>query len=307
MKKFIKLFLMLFVLTLSLAFSVNTSADTGPKPYVDITINGNTDGMYMTLLSSVKRHGPWATVDENKKEFTGDLELINEKFVNYEDKDGFYYQQFIDDITDHKFKWGYYPPNTFKILIYDTINDKFITDDVIYHKNEFGSVYTLTLTKENINVNKEPGVTEPKTEINEFKTSFTVEKNNSVGREILTFFVRLAICLTIEILLALLFGFRKLELIPILIVNLVTQIAFNLFLTIYIYFNGFQLLLIIPAYIFFELLIFASESISNTYFIKLVDNKCGIETKKPGMIILYTLVANFASLVLGYMILMFFH
>ena len=299
MKKGIKIFLMIFVMIISFTFSINTSADTGPKPYVDITINGDTTGMYMTLLSSVKRHGPWTIVDENEREFTGDLELINEKFVNYEDKDGFYYQQFIDDITDHKFKWGYYPPNTFKILIYDTINDKFITDDVIYHKNEFGSVYTLTLTNENMNVNKEP--------INDFKTSFTVEKNNSVGREILTFFVRLAICLTIEILLALLFGFRKLELIPILIANLVTQIAFNLFLTIYIYFNGFQLLLIIPAYIFFELLIFASESISNTYFIKLVDKKTDIEIKSSARIVLYTLVANIASLVLGYIILMFFH
>lgn len=296
MKKSIKVVLILFVLILSLAFSVNTSADTGPKPYVDITINGNTDGMYMTLLSNVKRHGPWATVDENKEEFTGDLKLINEKFVNYEDKDGFYYQQFIDDITDHKFKWGYYPPDTFKILIYDTINDKFITDDVIYQKAEFGSVYTLTLN-ENMYVSKDASVSE----------SFSVVKNNNIGREILTFFVRLAICLTIELVLALLFGFRKLELVPILIANIVTQVAFNLFLTLYIYFNGFQLLLIIPAYIFFEVIIFASESIANTYFIRLVDNKCGIEAKKTGMIILYTFVANFASLVFGYLILMFFH
>lgn len=292
MKKSIKVVLMLFVLILSLAFSVNTSADTGPKPYVDITINGNTDGMYMTLLSNVKRHGPWTTVDENKEEFTGDLKLVNEKFVNYEDKDGFYYQQFIDDITDHKFKWGYYPPDTFKILIYDTINDKFITDDVIYQKAEFGSVYTLTL-----NENKDALVSE----------SFSVVKNNNIGREILTFFVRLAICLTIELVLALLFGFRKLELIPILIINIITQVAFNLFLTLYIYFNGFQLLLIIPAYIFGEVLILVAESISNVHFINLVDNKCGIEAKSSGKIILYTLVANLASLVLGYIILMFFH
>ena len=303
MKKFIKLFLMLFVLTLSLAFSVNASADTGPKPYVEITINGDTKGMYMTLLSDTNRRGPHHVYDEKYYNYTKEDNLIGLKFIEYKDKDNFYYLQNYSDISNNKYRWGYYPPTTFKILIYDSINDKFITDDVIYRKEEFGSIYTLTLS-DNINVVKEPGVDRPAEDVN---NSFVVEKNSTIGRGILAFFTRLIICLAIELLLALLFGFRKLELIPILIVNVVTQIAFNLFLTIYIYFNGFQLLLIIPAYIFFELLIFASESISNTYFIKLVDNKCGIETKKPGMIILYTLVANFASLVLGYMILMFFH
>jgi hypothetical protein len=303
MKKFIKLFLMIFVMIISFTFSINTSADTGPKPYVEITINGDTKGMYMTLLSDTYRRGPHHVYDEEYYNYTQEDDLIGLKFIEYKDKDYFHYLQTYSDISNNKYRWGYYPPTKFKILIYDSINDKFITDDVIYIKEEFGSIYTLTLS-DTINVVKEPGVDRPAEDVN---NSFVVEKNSTIGRGILAFFTRLIICLAIELLLALLFGFRKLELIPILIVNIVTQVLFNLFLTIYIYFNGFQLLLIIPAYIFFELLIFVSESISNTYFIKLVDKKTDIEIKSSERIVLYTLVANIASLVLGFIIISFFH
>ena len=321
MKKYIKFFILIFTLVLTFSISVNTHADMGPKPYIEITIVGDTKNLYMTLLSSVSHKGPWSVYDESYSRYQEDEDNItdpsladnpqkkaNLAFRNYEDKDGFFYLEYCSSIENNKYKWGYYPPEVFKILIYNVETETFITDDKIYQKNEFGSVYTLTLS-ENMYVKKEAPVDAPVEDepVQDVNNSFVVEKNNSIGRELLTFTTRLIICLAIELLIALLFGFRKLELLPILITNIVTQVAFNLFLTIYIYFNGFQLLLIIPAYIFSELLIFAFEALTNTYFIKFVDNKRNMEIKSSKRIILYTFLANAASLVLGYVILLFFH
>ena len=321
MKKYIKFFILIFTLVLTFSISVNTHADMGPKPYIEITIVGDTKNLYMTLLSSVSHKGPWSVYDESYSRYQEDEDNItdpsladnpqkkaNLAFRNYEDKDGFFYLEYCSSIENNKYKWGYYPPEVFKILIDNVETESFITDDKIYQKNEFGSVYTLTLS-ECVNVKKEAPVDAPVEDepVQDVNNSFVVEKNNSIGRELLTFTTRLIICLVIELLIALLFGFRKLELLPILITNIVTQVAFNLFLTIYIYFNGFQLLLIIPAYIFSELLIFAFEALTNTYFIKFVDNKRNMEIKSSKRIILYTFLANAASLVLGYAILLYFH
>lgn len=321
MKKYIKFFILIFTLVLTFSISVNTHADMGPKPYIEINIIGDTKNLYMTLLSSVSHNGPWDVYDESYSRYQEDEDNItdpsladnphkkaNLAFRNYEDKDGFFYLEYCSSIENNKYEWVYYPPNVFKILIYNVETETFITDDKIYQKNEFGSVYTLTLS-EGVNVKKEAPVAAPVEDepVQEVNNSFVVEKNNSIGRELLTFTTRLIICLAIELLIALLFGFRKFELLPILIVNVITQIAFNLFLTIYIYFNGFQLLLIIPAYIISELVIFATEIASNIHFIKLVEDKHNMENKSQNRIALYTFLANVASLVLGYVILLFFH
>lgn len=288
MKKIIKVFLMLFVLTLSLAFSINASADTGPKPYITIEIEGNTKGMYMTLLSYDDYRGPWRAYKEdyeNYKHYKDNELIAHQNFIEYEDGDGFYYIQYVESIEDNKFNWGYYPPDKFKILIYDLDNDSFITDNKIYQKDEFGTVFKLTLND----------------------TNFSVKKLNTFIDDLLGFFVRLVICLAIEIVIALIFGFRRLELIPILIVNLITQILFNILLTSYIYFNGFQIMMLIPIYIFSEFLILFFEIMGNSFGIRYVDNKYGYEMKTGFRIILYTIVANIVSLIGGFIIITLFN
>lgn len=272
---------------LSFTIGVNASADTGPKPSVNIQVEGNTKGMYMTLLSKKESYGPWHTHDKNDyyDNYYKDDELIaHKKVVEYEDKDGFYYWQFIDSIEDNKFNWGYYPPDSFKILIYNVDTDKFITNDEIYQRNEFTTVFRLTLDE----------------------TSFTINQLNTFMDDLIGFFVRLVICIAIEIIIALFFGFKGKELIPILIVNLITQVLLNVILTAYIYYNGFQLLMIIPLYILFEFLILMIEFSANAIGIRMVDTRNGLPLKSGGRIALYTLVANLVSLIGGFVIITIF-
>jgi len=301
MKKFIKIFLMILVLFLSFTISTKVSADTGPKPYVDITIEGDTKGMYMTLLSNIPSTGPHSVYDEN--EYNKNTNPINLKFVNYKDSDNFYYLQFYTSIENHKFRWGYYPPSTFKILIYDSINDSFITDNKIYKKQEFGSLYKLKLNDDVINVINEEHIAYGEERIQIADDVFEVSKENTIGKHILGFFIRLVICLGIEIIIALLFRFKKFELIPILIVNIVTQIALNISLSIDIYNKGFVpfLSFLTFNYLLMELGILIVEFLA--YFIIFKKLKFYKEKNISSIrILIYTLVANITSLGLGFVI-----
>ena len=293
MKKFLKLFIVTIIALLSFSFiNVNTSADTGPKPYVSVSIEGDTKGMYMTLLSKKESTGPFST--KNKHRYTEEDEVYV-KFSLYEDKDGFFYLNYHQSIENGTFKWGYYPPYTFKFLIYDSINDRFITDDVIYERYAFGSTYKIVL---NDNITSGEDITNSVA-----NRPLTVYQQKQIKNEIINFFVRLIICLSIEIAIALLFKFRKLELVIILIANLVTQIILNVLLSVYIYYNGYQVFYVIFFYVISELLVLFIEFVAYNTLIYLVDKKKSYPIKSIKRILLYTVVANVASLVLGFIIL----
>lgn len=192
MKKIFKLFtFFIMAIFIGLSFSPNVSADTGPKPFIEIDIKGDTKGMYMTILSKDSNYGPWG-YDHS---YDDKVDEINERFKEYSLNDEFYYWYNYEDISDGKYEWGYYPPQTFKIVIYDSINDRMITNNEIYSRYRFESRFVLTLNE----------------------TSFTVVKNNDVSKNIAGFFLRLAICLLIELLIALVFGLRRQQLLIVLI------------------------------------------------------------------------------------------
>ena len=133
MKKLIKGIFFVFIVLISLTISVKASADMGPKPYVRITLEGNTNGMYMTLLSDQGR-GPWCPIEEYDltEYIDASLKDAHLKFASYVDNDGYKYLQYLESVSDKYFSWNYRAPDNFKILIYDSINDKFITDNVVY-------------------------------------------------------------------------------------------------------------------------------------------------------------------------------
>ena len=130
--------------------------------------------------------------------------------------------------------------------------------------------------------------------------AFSVTSNNNIGHSVLSFFIRFIICLAIEMLIALLFGFRGKEFIPILIVNFVTQVALNVILAIDIYNNGFNILSIFAhAYIPLEIGILVVEFLAYYFIFK----KCKFKREnsiKPLRILFYTLTANVCSFVLGF-------
>ena len=147
-----KLFLKVIpiVIILSIVFSFTVFADTGPKPSVVIELVG-LDGMecYATLLSEVDSYGPnraWREGEEMYAYHDDDPEIWR-KFVDYKDTDGYYFlQQFWNCTEANGFKWGYYPPDPFKLLLYFPETDTFAVTPV-YEQYAFDSYYTVDVSE----------------------------------------------------------------------------------------------------------------------------------------------------------------
>lgn len=282
MKKLIKGFIIIFFFLITLSVSINVSADMGPKPYVKITINGDTKGMYMTLICK-DYSARWGTVEEYDITEYIDEELKDAhlKFAEYKDEDGYKYIQYLESIEDKSFVWSYLAPSEFKILIYDSINDKFITDNKVYERYGLGTTYELVLNDEN----------------------FIVTKNASNVLDIIGFFIRLCICILIELAVAIVFGFKdKGEFKFIVIINVITQVVLNITLTLMTIFIGYKTAIIYPTYLGLEIGITIFEALMYLLFIKKIEKKNEIEIKTNGKIISYAVLANVASFVLGFII-----
>lgn len=280
MKRAIKiiLFNLIFIFILCVSLSP-VSADTGPKSSVTINIKGETSGMYMTLLSKNEYSGPWSAKSEIKDEIDG-------KFTAYaQNNNDYYYLHYYQDIKDKDFKWAYMHPSIFKILIYDSLNDKFITDNIIYEAYAFNTSYLVELD------------------------GFKVSRNYSYLKEIGLAILRLFICLIIELGLALLFKFRKKELLLITLINIITQGILNAFLAIYIHFNGnivgMNIITTGIIYLIIEIFIVIIEAILYFIFIPKLEIKNDMPVKTSNYLVLYSLCANIASLIIGYILLIF--
>ena len=124
-------------------FATTAWADSGPKPSVVIDFQGLEDETYfVTLLSQAESTGPWSKRDDY--DGPDDMWL---KFNNYQDEDGFYFLGEYKDCSDSdEFKWVYYPPSTFKILIYFPEYERFVVSADIYERYAFDSYYTADAT-----------------------------------------------------------------------------------------------------------------------------------------------------------------
>ena len=281
MKKLYKaLILIVMAISFTLIFSnVKLNADTGPKSYVEIEIVGETQGYYMTLLASSEGWGPYSSNPDHHE----DIDEIDLKFKAYSDNDEFYYWFEYWSIEDKEMTWGYYPPDTFKILIYDSINDRFITDNKVYERTSFSTVLKLTLKDGNSEV------------------PFSVTKKaNYLMMVVLGFLLRLTICIAIELGIAFLFKFKKKQYLVVIYTNVATQVLLNLCLALLIYFLGFQVYLVYPAYIVIEFLIIFIEWLIYALTLNKVNKENIIPIYKS---CLYSLSANVASFVLGFIIL----
>ena len=102
--------------------TMKASADTGPKPSVSVTFENMGDELcYGTLLSKTPSTGPARAWDgtEDGKFYEGADEAVWRAFVEFKDEDGFYFLQWFWRTDEKKtLNWTYYPPQTFKILLY---------------------------------------------------------------------------------------------------------------------------------------------------------------------------------------------
>ena len=254
--------------------TMKASADTGPKPSVRVTFENMGDELcYGTLLSKTPSTGPaeaWNGTEDGKYFFNGADETVWRAFVEFKDEDGFYFLQWFWRTDEKKtLNWRYYPPQTFKILLYypdratesgaadnsaggatrdsktSAASGAFCVSDVL-ERYAFHSYYFVDMR----NVQSETIGTIAK---------ISATQGYDYSAEILGFFVRFIITLGVETLLALAFGLRtKRAFLTVLAANGATQVALNILLNVQLHFNNVYG--VFPLYFFAELFVFVAEA-----------------------------------------------
>ena len=274
--RLVSLTLLTFVL-LAPAFlrteTMKANADTGPKPSVSVTFENMGDELcYGTLLSKTPSTGPARAWDgtEGGKFYEGADEAVWRAFTEFKDEDGFYFLQWFWRTDENKaLNWTYYPPQTFKILLYypdratksgaadnsaggatrdsktSAASGAFCVSDVL-ERYAFHSYYFVDMR----NVQSETIGTIAK---------ISATQGYDYSAEILGFFVRFIITLGVETLLALAFGLRtKRAFLTVLAANGATQVALNILLNVQMHFNNVYG--VFPLYFFAELFVFVAEA-----------------------------------------------
>ena len=254
--------------------TIKASADTGPKPSVHVTFENMGDELcYGTLLSKTPSTGPagaWDGTEDGKPIFNGANETVWRAFTEFKDEDGFYFLQWFRRADENKaLNWTYYPPQTFKILLYypdratksgaadnsagastrdsetTAASGAFCVSDVL-KRYAFHSYYFVNMAEIADNTG---GAAIP----------LPVTQGYDYSAEILGFFVRFIITLGVETLLALAFGLRtKRAFLTVLAANGATQVALNILLNVQLHFNNVYGVL--PLYFFAELFVFVAEA-----------------------------------------------
>ncbi|MBQ5977331.1 MAG: hypothetical protein IJL51_04270 [Oscillospiraceae bacterium] len=287
-----RLLTLFFAALLLTTVPVNAWADTGPKPSVTVTLENQGDEIcYGTLLSESKGNGPWVVWNG-----TGSGEYANDEkeaerrarapyevwqaFVDYQDEDGFCFLQFAQRVDESgTLDWGYYPPDTFKLLLYYPQTGRFAVSGVL-HRYAFHARFRVDLQ-------------------NGAAGRLQVRRAFTWSAELPSFLFRIALTLAVELGIALLFAIRgKKQLLCISAVNVITQLLLNRILLPVIGpgLSPGVVFLSASLYLpFLELLIFILEALAYCLLL----NKNTDRPRKPGIYIVYAFVANAASLVLG--------
>lgn len=287
---FIRVLCALFVF---MALPVTIHADIGPKASVRIQFKNMPDELcYGTLLSEKESTGPasvWDGIKEHARKDEETADIWN-AFVNYKDPDGYYYLQQHDKVSDtNEIAWTYYPPNRFKILLYYPETGTFVSSG-IYERYAFDTYYTVDMD----------GIDIHDVEYNEeLSTNERIEAYRSYEyrQEMIGLAVRIVLTIVIEMLVALLFGFReKKQLVILAVVNIITQILLNVGLNIINYNSGAMAFTIF--YVLLEVVVFIVEAILYCTLLK----KASMKKKKNGYYVLYSFIANLVSFIAGMII-----
>ncbi|MEL7622235.1 MAG: hypothetical protein AAGU12_01485 [Clostridiales bacterium] len=281
---------MIFALAILLMFPLAARADMGPKPSVVIDFAGLAgEHYYATLLSPTSSTGPHSALSRSGDGYTryqeGDEDYhIFLKFAEYQDEDGFYFLQFFQDCSQsQQFRWTYYPPQEFKILLYVPERDQFLVSGEIYQRYAFDSYFTADVS---------PG--DPAGSFQGEAAAITAIKSYDYTDETLSLLARILLTMAIELAIALIFGFREKRLFRfIILVNAVTQIGLNLTLNLINYYSGHMMFAI--SYLPLEIAVFIAEGLLYNRYLP----RYSKEEIAPWRPWTYALAANAASYALG--------
>lgn len=284
---------LLCVLLIALALPITASADTGPKASVRVQFENMGDELcYGTLLAKQESTGPNSVWDGNEAHIDNrglDMEIWR-AFAEYEDTDGYYFLQIGWQVSETKeIAWTYYPPSSFKILLYYPETDKFVVSD-IYDKYAFDTYYTVDMA------GLEIGSVEYNKELSSDRRINAYPSYN-FRMEFGALAARIAITIVIELGIALLYGIRKKkQILLIAVVNVVTQIILNILLNLMIY--SLSEFLFVFLYMLCEAIVFVTEAV---LYRKLL-SKWSDKKRSAWYYIAYAIIANAASLGAGFLL-----
>lgn len=292
------LVVLLCLILVAVAFPITANADMGPKASVWIQFENMGDELcYGTLLSEMESTGPasvWDGTEENARTYEEHpysnylVRAVWEAFVGYKDSDGYYFLQEGWAVSETKeIAWTYYPPPRFKILLYYPETETFVSSG-IYERYAFDTYYTVDMS----------GVDIGSVEYNEglgTNGRLNAYRSYHYWQETLSLLARIALTIAIEMIVALLFGFReKKQLLILIIVNLATQIALNVLLNIINYNSG--PLAFTVFYVLLEIIVFAMETVLYCKILK----KPSEQQKKNWYYVAYSFAANSVSFGSGF-------
>ncbi len=278
-------------LTVALMLPIGVSADFGPKDSVRIIFENMGDELcYGTLLSKNSSTGPNSAWDGNEDHiYNYNLDIdIWRAFVEYEDSDGFYFLQTAEMVSQtKKIEWTYYPPQTFKILLYYPESGTFAVSG-IYEQYAFDTYYTVDMQGKTIGSVEYNGELSTDKRIIAYRSYNFLLEGSSLA-------IRMIITVAVEIAIALFFKIKtKKQLLFLVAANAGTQLLLNIALNLMArYYRG--LVSLIVFYALFEMIVFAIEAMLYCKFM----NKWTEDKLRNRRYVLYALAANTSSFLLG--------
>lgn len=290
-----KIVLIFFLLVLSLGFISSVSADMGPKPTATIKVIGVSEPYYFDILYYIGSSDAKVLNEEeifNQIDYYYYLEDYPEVLNGYKDLDDYapytLYRDiphYISNPSSNTFTLGYYsPPSDFKIVLVMESGEVIVSD--IIEKTLFNAEFVYDLTDYDI-TNEQPVLIDG---VNVYQTGSDYIREIIPWKNIIVQFVfTVFFTLLIEVgILALMMYKLKTSYKLVLIVNVITQSILHISLILGTLFAS--VFGSIGVFIIGELIVFILEIIIYGRFLK--------EQSKLRAI-LYALLANIASLVIG--------
>ena len=263
-----RLYAVIMIILLLALFAAPAHADTGPHPSVSVSFINLPDSVhYATLIAEEESYGPHRAVSKPQTNSSYERFLASSAFLDYAAQAGYYYWGHLYEIEDGRIRWGYYPPERFMILLYDEDGGAVYASGVT-ERFAFDSIYHVTLQEDG---------------------TLAVEKESQLFKTIYNAAVRLVTTVLVEILVALLFGYRsKKELLIICVTNILTQALLNWYLIVGDTYPNSTIWLY--RFLAMELAVFIGEAV--------IYAKC-LKSHSKKRAVLYAVTANIASLFSG--------